>query len=373
MVMLYHFWYELPTDPLHSVWARVIRTGWAGVDVFFVLSGFLITGILLDSKGEAGYFRTFYIRRALRIFPLYYFVLALRFLLLPWLFPDYAPLAFTGSQAAWSLSYLNNVGITLPAPVATGTAHFWSLAVEEQFYLIWPAVVLACSVRQLERVIGWMIVVALAARVAAELLVPDRSAAYFLTPMRMDALAIGAYLAIVARREGGPLSLRRYVRPAAIACGALLVVIAAAHRGTLSEHTFEMSTVGYLVVDVAAAALLITAVTDAPETRLRRALESPVAQRLGRYSYGLYVYHWALFELSRPFVRSERIPTILGSRLPAQLACTALMFALSLAIAAASYHFFERPFLQLKDRFKTTTRPEPTPEPTPELATADAS
>ena len=140
MVMLGHFWLGArPGDPAEQALYNFMQNGWIGVDLFFVLSGFLITGILLDAKGHDHYFRNFYARRALRIFPLYYGFLFLWF----WVTPALISLApngpFTQGRDAqlWFWTYMsNNLSIVPGAVVPRGLNHFWTLAVEEQFYLI---------------------------------------------------------------------------------------------------------------------------------------------------------------------------------------------------------------------------------------------
>src|SRR5262249_2846553 len=116
----------------------ILARGWMGVDLFFVLSGFLITGILLDSRGADGYFSSFYARRFLRIFPLYYGFLALWFLVLAYVFGSAYSDLFARERQVWFWSYTANWG----RPDELGAlGHFWSLAIEEQFYLVWPLVV----------------------------------------------------------------------------------------------------------------------------------------------------------------------------------------------------------------------------------------
>src|SRR6185295_3788466 len=153
LVLLVHF---VGDDTPHGTlerWAtRLANYGTWGVDLFFVLSGFLITGILYDSKTKAHYFRNFYVRRTLRIFPLYYGVLFALFVLLP-----VVPLAYPSGLSeslghqAWLWSYASNLYVSLKGTWAAlpYVSHFWSLAVEEHFYLVWPIVVLAFAKRTL--------------------------------------------------------------------------------------------------------------------------------------------------------------------------------------------------------------------------------
>src|SRR2546427_5689081 len=121
-----------------------------GVDLFFVLSGFLITGILLDTKGSRHYLRQFHARRVLRIFPLYYAALALFLILLPMLLPGDRVLRDLTADSVWYWTYLYNVKVAAAGFTSSSAlGHFWSLAVEEQFYLIWPIVVLYLARRHL--------------------------------------------------------------------------------------------------------------------------------------------------------------------------------------------------------------------------------
>ncbi|HEX6051682.1 MAG TPA: acyltransferase, partial [Gemmatimonadaceae bacterium] len=137
---------------------EVARAGWIGVDLFFVLSGFLITGILLDTRGGPKYFRHFYVRRTLRIFPLYYAILVGVFVITPLVAATRDRRWFTDivDQQGWFWTYTSNVFLAVTGRwEQTGIlGHFWSLAVEEQFYLIWPAVVLLLSPRQLRTACG---------------------------------------------------------------------------------------------------------------------------------------------------------------------------------------------------------------------------
>jgi peptidoglycan/LPS O-acetylase OafA/YrhL len=142
LVMFHHFTLYggmRPDFVLDKVYRHVALVGWVGVDLFFVLSGFLITGILHDSRSDRHYFRNFYMRRTLRIFPLYYGVLAATFLVLPLVLDVSGSCRELLRDQAWYWTYLINVQIGLDYwPSCFVLGHFWSLAVEEQFYLVWP-------------------------------------------------------------------------------------------------------------------------------------------------------------------------------------------------------------------------------------------
>ena len=204
LVLGFHFLHldgreELPFD--RAVLAAA-GAGWCGVDLFFVLSGFLITGILLDAKGSEGWLSTFWTRRALRIFPLHYAYLAALFLVAPWLLPA-AGLAVPATTQAWFWTYSGNVLFALRGTfdgAPSFTAHLWSLAVEEQFYLVWPLVVALLT----RRGVAWACLTAIAGAAALRFALLSHgpelaNAAYVLMPSRMDALAIGGLAATLAR------------------------------------------------------------------------------------------------------------------------------------------------------------------------------
>src|SRR5262245_1853423 len=231
MVLLVHFVSNmLPTNGVERAIVLVTGYGTYGVDLFFVLSGFLITGILYDSRNKPHYFRNFYMRRVLRIFPLYYGVLALLFVLAPlipllrgptldylverqawaWL---YAVNIYVAEQGEWSLYYIN---------------HFWSLAIEEHFYLFWPLIVflLARRPRTLIAVSLGLSLCAMLAQGIGWLMGLTWFTVGVLTPFRLDGLALGAFLAVMARQPGGLERLVRALpRVAAVAVGLLALTL----------------------------------------------------------------------------------------------------------------------------------------------------
>jgi peptidoglycan/LPS O-acetylase OafA/YrhL len=163
MVMFGHFIVVGKNLEPHTPVHRFFQSGYLGVDFFFVLSGFLITGILLDTKHRKPYFKVFYWRRALRIFPLYYGLLAISWLSVMLITPGDAALLKGHDSPAWFWLYASNIGMAckgtwLDSPTWVGLGHFWSLAVEEQFYLVWPMLVFLLPVKLLERQCGLFVV-----------------------------------------------------------------------------------------------------------------------------------------------------------------------------------------------------------------------
>ncbi|MBK8322657.1 MAG: acyltransferase [Betaproteobacteria bacterium] len=188
------------TGPGVRIFDYALNVGWIGVQLFFVLSGFLITGILMDAKGCPNFIRNFYVRRALRIFPLYFGALMVFLVALPNL--GLAPKSWGEVDFAYWV-FLSNWfgGEALP--------HFWSLAVEEQFYFAWPFVVLALNARQVGAVCLALAVASLMARILMVGFGVSPDAIYQVTLSRLDALALGGAAAVLIRLPQGVLARLR--------------------------------------------------------------------------------------------------------------------------------------------------------------------
>lgn len=339
LVALHHF-RPLPWFP--ETFRAALGFGWVGVDLFFALSGFLITGILLDSRGAANYFRAFYARRALRILPLYLTALAVCFVILPAAGLFRAP---DPALAAWYWLHASNwvsaFGWEVPA-----LSHFWSLAIEEQFYLVWPAVVAIAGARRLP----WICLALAIASAAARWAWMEHDFApgflYRLTPFRVESLAWGALAACAAR--GGHGSGHGY---GCIAVGAL-VAAASLWGGGPAPYRHPMATAGLTGVALLSAGLVFV-LNRQPERAglLRRALRSAPLRRAGKHSYAIYVVHYPLLDLvSR--VAARRFAA-LDPAMGAALWAGALAAALGATwlLARVSWRWVESPFLRLKPRF----------------------
>jgi len=358
LVLLFHFvalTVPGPTLVDEAFW-KLTGVGWAGVDLFFVLSGFLITGILYDSKATATrYFRTFYARRTLRIFPVYYLFLFLLIVLLPIVQPTArsATDAVVGNLV-WYSTYLTNIrlgGEPLSRPDFLFTSHLWSLAVEEQFYLVWPAIVLVFSRRKLMTVCGILVGCALGLRLGLDLSGVEHYVAHEITPARMDTLAVGAFIALAAREPREFRALTRWTLPVGAASGCVVLGLFAARR-SLSPYDVWVQTVGFTAVAFLFGALLVSALTVRPATQMHRIFTGRSLRWLGKYSYALYLFHWPAAALLAQ--RSDipgAIPTVLGSALPGQLAFVAAAGLLSMGSAWLSWHLWESQFLKLRKLF----------------------
>lgn len=330
----------------------LIEIGTRGVDLFFVLSGFLITGILADAKSKPGYFLNFYARRTVRIFPLYYAVLLGTLVLWPALVGFAAELQPAQDNALWLWLYGANVLQAWRGQWCLGYFdHFWSLAVEEHFYLVWPAVIYCLSRQHAMRSCGVLFVAATLGRVAWLMLGGNDVAPEVFTLFRMDGLAAGAWLALAARSEGG---LRRLAAPAkAMLIAATLLLI------PLTTNHVRLLMLVDALWTIGCAALLVVVVTAGPATFLGRCGRSPVLHWLGKYSYGLYVFANLLIPLLAPVITAGGLASMLESELGGQFAYLLLMSSTTCCAALASWHLFEKHWLKLKKFF------EPSPQPWP--------
>ncbi|HEY1904048.1 MAG TPA: acyltransferase [Terracidiphilus sp.] len=360
---------------LHIPW------GWTGVDLFFVLSGFLITGILFDSRNDAHRVRNFYVRRTLRIFPLYYGVMLALVLLEPfvhwqWNWHWIAWPAYVGNFARFIHPYLPGAPLQRladfqpttggpPGRVPFYLGHFWSLCVEEQFYLIWPWLVFSIRNR---RTLAWVcaatVPVCLAMRLAGQHVLPpwmlDNEVLYRATPFRLDALLIGGLVALLLRGPRGRNLLRAARIGFPIAMGAMVLWVLFSPTGHLWHHPYLYPnwkfTWGLSAVDLLSALLILEAIQ--PHTVVFKVLCIRPLRWIGRISYGAYVLHdiphplyaaCAQRGVSLFAVHFHMSRVAIGAE--AMLASAILGLACTLMLAWLSYRFFESPFLNLKERW----------------------
>lgn len=329
---------------LVRVLANMCAFGWSGVDLFFVLSGFLITGILYDTRHDPGYYKTFYARRALRILPVYYLFAAVLFVMgHNWRWGHLAFLFYVGYPAAYLWPSL----IEIPLRIT----HLWSLQLEEQFYLLWPGIV-----KNLRNPLTVCLLAIAAAPVVRMLFVVGGydSWAYGFLPCRMDSVAVGAAIALLMRM-GWKDRLHRWAPLWLLVSSAALAILFLL-RHTTNHFDPVVLTIGFTFSGSAYGALLLLALAH------EKIFALPVLRMFGRYSYGLYLFHFPLAALFEPLKHRLWIFYV------------PFCLLVNLAIAAASFHFFEQPILRLKKYFpyreETAKSPRPTadgftPSPSP--------
>lgn len=321
MVMAFHYGQS-------SYASSLLIFGQTGVDLFFVLSGFLITTILLQSqKSDWQEIKRFYIRRTLRIFPLYYGYLVAASIL----------------GSAISLSYwlyLQNLAISFSSlmhhSTPYGPGHFWSLAVEEQFYLVWPFLILFASRRWLPSVMWACVALALVLRVS---FVHSTLGIFYFTFTRMDSLCAGGLLAFYYSR--GNLACKRH----SLFLTAILA-LSSLYVEKLSSHGTGVVWVEVLKYTSAAALYfaLLGIIITTKDSLIHRFLRSPPMRGVGRVSYGLYVYHPAVFSFLLRHLWG--LPFLIKPL---------LCFISAYIVSVASFYGFEKPLTDLKFRLA----PEP--------------
>jgi peptidoglycan/LPS O-acetylase OafA/YrhL len=330
LVLLFHFAGDLPRN---VIFLGPVYFGWSGVDLFFVLSGFLITRILLRTRRDEGYFRSFYMRRALRIFPLYYGVLAVCTLLVV-LSAALRPMFPGARDQIFHWLYLGNWTPLLASEDQRSMGHFWSLAIEEQFYWIWPFIVWKVRPSRLPFVAAGAIAAAILLRSCLYGVATDPFV-YRTTLCRMDGLMAGALCAILVGRAGFEAWLRQSIRRFPLG---IVLALAAGAGGGLRWHDRFTYTVGFTFFDAGYAFLLLYVVYS--KGWVQDAFRVRILRTLGRYSYGIYVFHQLVYWGVTQYKLAPRgVPALTASLM------------LSFGLAVVSYELMEKRFLRLKDGF----------------------
>jgi peptidoglycan/LPS O-acetylase OafA/YrhL len=321
---------------VHHFLDTTTYAGMIGVRLFFVLSGFLITTILLDAKTQIddrrstvlSSLRQFYIRRSLRIFPAFYLVV-----LVGWA----AGLPEIVSPLWWHLTYTTNLLFARQGYFDDHTAHLWSLAVEEQFYIVWPLLVLLASRRTLIRITVVLIAAGPILR-AAVMLIPLNGTAFTVVPLAAtDSLAAGALLALLrATPWQGTFS-----RIGLVSIVASMAFLLTGWRNYIVFDTVLSLGFSWLVAGAFAGF----------KGAAGRVLEVSPVRYLGKISYGIYLYHGFV-----PLILSSALPTLhYAMPLAPGLGLFAIGSAVTILLAAVSWHFYERPLNALKDRWTRST------------------
>lgn len=301
--------------------------------MFFVLSGFLITGILLDTKHKKGYFRVFISRRALRILPLYYAVLI-----------GIAVLSLYISPLEWFKEYQyfywfhGSNYLILQKGFFNPLGHFWSLAIEEQFYLFWPLIVAMCSRKWLVFVSILLLILGIYLRATVE----NIYLVYGLPLAHLDGLLIGSVMAILIREHKKILFKNSEL---ILICTAVLLFLYTAgylinNGGYREQGSFIKLPFTFTLVSLFFGGLLIYSLKS---QRLGEFFSNKILIFFGKYSYAMYIFNSILFHFGN-WAGGNRLS---GNQ---KLLFHSGLFLLTMIISYASYHLFEKHFLRLKDK-----------------------
>ncbi len=343
LVLIAHCEKALMWTPQSDVFTKMIHKvvcfSTCGVDLFFVLSGYLITGILLRSAGSPNYFKNFYVRRALRIFPLYYFVLA-SVLCATTLFGELGGAVGRPADRVWLWFYGTNIIQAINRNWTFACLNpLWSLAVEEHFYLLWPFLLLAVRNRKnLLWFCALSLPVSIAFRAFCIYALHNNLAAYTLTVCRLDALLTGCFISIFATLYN--TTKLSDISQKVLAIGALIVplyIYAVPHfsdQGRMFSPTLCSTMFGSILV------LTLT------KKRIASVLENQQLCSMGKYSYGVYMYHAILIGVMERAWTWTALPPVLNYSVFLIIAVL-----ISTAVAVCSYQLYEVHFLKLKRYF----------------------
>jgi peptidoglycan/LPS O-acetylase OafA/YrhL len=346
LVLLWHgFFGALTALPNHPLASRVIALGrlsWSGVDLFFVLSGFLIGGILLDAADSPRYFVPFYMRRVHRILPLYAVTLAFVFLL-PLVAlvtePTRIPLGYYlgFAQNFWMAKHGNFGGGALGVT--------WSLAIEEQFYITLPVLIRYVSRARL----WWIVAIMIAGAPLLRLALHSPFASYVLMPCRMDALGFGLAAALIVRDPELHDAVRRGRNFVHLALAATLVAVMGLLASGFQAFSNQIFGLEYSLLALLYFLLLLTVLINGG---FETAFSHPLLRYLGLIAYGLYLLH---------FLCIDGVHAVVLRMRPGQsgwlvLAVSSVGISLAIALASLSWKYLEKPLIRRGHRFQYRER-----------------
>jgi peptidoglycan/LPS O-acetylase OafA/YrhL len=330
IVMFFHFFQSVQIDSnsLVNVLKKISLFGQTGVDLFFVLSGFLITRILINSKSNPHFFKNFIFRRIVRIFPLYYLFLFLYFFIAPILLnTQFIPL----NEQWFYYVYLQNIGATFNWNL-NGPEHFWSLAIEEHFYLFWPFLIYFFNQKSIKYLIAIIVVGTIFLRY---LMIRNNLSVFYFTFTRIDALAIGAGLSLLELNFVFQKKNKNKFLILLLILVVPMVVFWIKLSGSGSLEVIKYSLLAFFYFALIGYVLCLS-----PNNFVNTILESKLLNFSGKISYGLYVYHPLVFLLVFKYY------DFLNWKLQLMLS-----FTITYLVAIFSYYLFENQFLKLKKYF----------------------
>jgi peptidoglycan/LPS O-acetylase OafA/YrhL len=339
-------------NPILASVTGFTAVGWMGVDIFFTLSGFLITSILLQARNEGNYFKNFYMRRALRIVPLYLVLILFVLFLAPKVEPEFT--ANLSVLLPILLLYQQNWIVPLADLHMTEYLGVtWSLAIEEQFYLLWPFLVYYLNIKQLIKFSIWAISISFLARVMGVIFFADLQSVsdffYYNSFTRFEQILIGALLALLFTFTDMKEKIHRFSMPAFVVFFSIFVVLCLLSLPGLpnpSHSNIPLTVGGYTSIGLFSAALIGIFITHPPSSLLRRFFQAPFLVAMGKYSYSMYLFH---VPVTLIFLDMFWQNDMRGGR--AYLLYVASTFVVTLIIAWLTWNLLEKHMLYLKKYF----------------------
>lgn len=337
---------------LHFI-TSLTSVGWVGVDIFFVLSGFLITSILLKTRVKAGYFKNFYMRRALRIFPLYFVCVAVILYFIPRLDPVFVPeiprvIPFLVLYQQNWINLLDGMWLTLYLSVT------WSLAIEEQFYLVWPAAVYFSRKETLVKMSIWVIVISILARIAGVLFWDDIGFVskffFYNTFTRFEQLAFGALLAIGFTFTEWRERLRTISLPIFLVSLIAFLILCFISLPGIPHPIYDnvpLTLGGYTAASIFTAALIGYLVLSSEKTIIHNFFQNKILIFFGKHSYSMYLLHMTFALILLDFFWKD------GYRgWQIYVVYIASVFGSTILVSFLTWHLFEKHMLDLKKYFE---------------------
>jgi peptidoglycan/LPS O-acetylase OafA/YrhL len=342
LVFLYHC-------VTYGEWREPFTFGWCGIELFFVLSGFLITGLILDAREEPHGLRNFYVRRALRILPLYYTVLALLYVSLALSGEFLGSKAVSGQVFFWA--HLQNLFVAYAGwPKPLTFSHFWSLGIEVQFYLLWPLVLRRASTRTALMACGAFALLSFALRNALPVTFPF---SYTATFTHLEGVMAGSALALGLREHRARVG---QLAPLACAVGGAGLAVLWLTRGGLHVADPLVMRYSYALFALFCGGVLAALLDRGRAGRWTRAFfERAPLRFLGRYSYGIFLIHW-IVHLKLEQRLMESWSAWVGNAGAAAALAFLSQVVVTLVLSVASFHVIEEPFLRLKNVFAPRPR-----------------
>lgn len=337
LVVLYH----------NFGYISIFKFGWIGVDLFFVLSGFLITNILVANKHTNSGLRNFFLRRILRIFPLYYFAFVFFAFILPFLFKVPYDVMFYKSNQFWFWTFLQNWFFIFKHPEKYQLLnHFWTIAVEEQFYIVWPFVVFfLISQDNLIKFLITLFFLLLSLRIVLWITQPFHILFDTLfTFSRIDGLIIGS---IASLRYHQP---KPHFRIEKLIVGLFILnVLLVLSLKLINSNTYYLNLILYPGIAILFGMIVITSIKKNECVYLNLLLHSSSLTFFGKISYSLYVFHWPIFLLLSFLNKNHRF--IDSDRIIGKIVVSLIASGLAVLVSYITYNLIEKKFLILKSSF----------------------